>query len=95
MPLAKHEDTIKTLPSDRADQPFRAAILPRRARRRWAIANAQRVRASCEDLAIGPVTIANEISRRGLPAQGLGELARQSFGVGSHFGWVCCTFGAA
>ena len=79
MPLAKHDDMIKTFPSDRADQPFRAAVLAGRARRGGTVTNARRPKAAFEDLAIGAVTIANEISRRGLPALGLGELARQPF----------------
>jgi hypothetical protein len=58
MPFARHDDMIKTLPSDRADQPYRTAVLPRRARRRWAIANAHRAKAAFEDLAISAVAVA-------------------------------------
>jgi len=41
VPLAEHDDMVKTLPADRADQALGIAILPRRARRRRMVANAE------------------------------------------------------
>ena len=40
VPLAKDNDVIKTFPPDRANQPFRMAILSRRSWRGWPVANA-------------------------------------------------------
>ena len=60
MSLAEHHDMIKTFPPDRTDQPFSMPILPWRSRRRWSVTNAHRANPSGEDLAIGPIPIANE-----------------------------------
>jgi hypothetical protein len=40
MPLAEHNNVVKALPSDRADQSFSISVLPGGARRRRSIANA-------------------------------------------------------
>jgi hypothetical protein len=40
MALANDDDVIKTFPSDRADQPLRLSVLPRRPRRNRSVANA-------------------------------------------------------
>jgi hypothetical protein len=40
MALANDDDVIKTFPSDRADQPLRISILPRRPRGDRSVANA-------------------------------------------------------
>ncbi len=64
MPLAKHDDMIKTFPSDRADQPFATSILPRRSWRGRSVTNPYGAKTPCEYLAIDAVAIANEISRR-------------------------------
>ena len=55
MPLAKYDDMVKEVASDRADEPLTIAILPWRARRRWSITNAHRSKPSDEDLTIGPI----------------------------------------
>ncbi len=38
--LAKDDDMVKTFPPDRANQPFRMAILPWRLGRGWLVTNA-------------------------------------------------------
>jgi hypothetical protein len=35
--FAQDHDMIQALPADRADQPFRVSVLPRRPRRRWSV----------------------------------------------------------
>jgi hypothetical protein len=42
VPLAKDDDMVKTFPPDRANQPFRMAILPWRLGRGWPVAKALR-----------------------------------------------------
>ena len=64
MPLAKHDDMIKTFPSDRADQPLRMPILPSRSWRGRSVTNPHRAKTPFEYLAIDAVAISNEISRR-------------------------------
>ena len=39
VPLTKDDDMVKTFPPDRANQPFRVAILPWRLRRGWPVTN--------------------------------------------------------
>ena len=56
------------------------SILPWRSRRRWPVTYAHRANASGKDVTIGPITIANEILWRMLPAKRFGELPRNPFG---------------
>ncbi len=61
VPLSEHNNVVKAFPSDRTDQPFGTSILPRGAWRRWSVANANRSKSSDEDIAIGPIAIADQI----------------------------------
>jgi hypothetical protein len=79
MALANDHDVIKAFSSDRADQSFAMSILPRRAWGGWFVANAHGAKTSFEDVAIGAVTVADEIFRRLFPAAGFGELAGNPF----------------
>jgi hypothetical protein len=74
VPLAEHDDMIKTFPSDRADQPFSMSILPWRSRRGRPVTNAHRAKTPGEYLAVDPVPIADDVSRCSLPAASFGEL---------------------
>ena len=75
MPLAKHDDMIETLPSDRTDQAFAVSILPRRTSGGRLVANAHRAETSFENVAIGAIAVADEISWRLFPTTGFSELA--------------------
>ena len=81
MSLAEHHDMIQALAPDRTDQPFSMSILPRRSRRRWPVTDAHKANAS-DKTTIGPITIANEILWRMLPAGRFGELPRNPLAVG-------------
>jgi hypothetical protein len=59
--FAEYNDVVKAFPADRTDQPFRISILPRGARRRRSVANANRSESADKDLTIGPVPVSNEI----------------------------------
>src|SRR4051794_7681502 len=85
MPLTKYDYMIKALASDRADQSFRIAVLPRRSRRCRSVANAHRANAPNECLAVDAVAITNEVLRRALPTESLRDLLGDPFGsrVGS------------
>ena len=61
MPLAKYNNVVKAVPSDRADEPLTIAILPWRPRRDWPIPNAHCPKASDEDVAVNTVPIASEV----------------------------------
>src|SRR3984893_10294709 len=79
MPLAEHDNVVKTFPPDRTDRPFAISVLPRRSRRGWPIPNAHRPKAADEDVAVGRVAVTNDVSRRYFPTMGLGELVRNPF----------------
>src|SRR4051794_37073304 len=82
MPLAEYDQMIKTLASDRADQSFGIAVLPRRSRRRRSVANAHRSNSAGKCFSVDSVAIANEVSRRLIPANRLSNLPRNPFGRG-------------
>src|SRR6476646_3735813 len=67
MPLAKYDNVIQAFASDRADQSFRIAVLPRRSRRCRSVANTHRSSASGKCLSVDAVPIANQIGRHFLP----------------------------
>ena len=70
MPLAEHDNVVKTFPPDRTDRPFTISVLPRRARRGWPIPNAHRTRAADEDVTVDGVAVTNDVSRRYFPTIG-------------------------
>src|SRR6476661_8113871 len=75
MPLAEHDNVVKTFPPDRTDRPFTISVLPRRSRRGRPIPNAHRPKAADEDVTVDGVAVTDDVSRRHFPAIGLGELA--------------------
>ncbi len=79
MPLAEHDNVVKTFPPDRTDRPFTVSILPRRSRRGWPIPNAHRPKTADEDVTVDGVAVTNDVLRRYFPTAGLGELARNPF----------------
>src|SRR5690349_10819702 len=79
MPLAKHDHMIEALASDRADQSFSIAVLPRRSRRCRSVANAHRANAARKCLAVYAVAIANEVIRHRLPPASLADLPSDPF----------------
>jgi len=78
--LPEHDDMIKAFPSDRADQPFSMPILPWRSRRGWPVTNAHRTKPPGEYIAVDPIPIADDVSRCGPPAAGLGKLSGKPLG---------------
>src|ERR1700738_2111836 len=79
MPLAEHDNVVKTFPPDRTDRPFTNSILPRRSRRGRPIPNTHRPKAADEDVTVDGIAVTNDVSRRSFPAIGLGELVRNPF----------------
>src|ERR1700681_1654180 len=79
MPLAEHDNVVKTFSPDRTDRPFTIPVLPRRSRRGRPIPNAHRPKAADEDVTVDGVAVTDDVSRRHFPAIGLGELARNPF----------------
>src|SRR5258705_7224779 len=81
MPLAEDNDMVKTIPSDRTDEPLRMSVLPWRSWCDRPVPNAHRANATDKDIAIDTIPIANDIVRRLLPAVCLGELTRNPLGA--------------
>ena len=80
MTLAEHDHMIEALVSDRADQTFDIAVLPRRSRRCRSVANAHRSNAARKCLAVDAVPVADEILWRALPTTCLADLPGDPFG---------------
>src|ERR1700759_2793514 len=79
VPLAEHDNVVKTFPPDRTDRPFTISVPPRRSRRGWPIPNAHRPKAADEDVTVDGVAVADDVSRFYVPTIGLGELVRNPF----------------
>src|ERR1700759_1867293 len=79
MPLAEHDNVVKTFPPDRADRPFTIPVLPRRSRRGWPIPNAHRPKAADEDVTVDGGAVTDDVSRRCFPTIGLGDLGPYPF----------------
>src|ERR1700739_411259 len=77
VPLAEHDNVVKTFPADRTDRPFTTSVLPRRSRRGWPIPNAHRPKAADEDVTVDLVAVTKDVSRRYFPTTGLPPLGRR------------------
>ena len=77
MPFAEDNDMVKTIPSDRTDEPLRMSVLPWRSWcESWSVPNAHRANATDKDIAIDTIPIANEFF---LPVRVLSRLFRRLF----------------
>jgi len=82
VPLTECKDMVKTIASDRTDEPLRVSILPRRLRHDRSIRDARGAETTDEDLAIDAIPIANDISRCLLPAVWFGALVSMNEDLG-------------
>ena len=89
MSFAEDDDMVKTLPPDRANQPFRMAILPWRSRRGGPITNAHGAKPLFEYFAIDTVAIAEDVPRHRLPAVGLNKLPPSILAMGASYALPC------
>src|SRR6476619_4085694 len=74
MPHAKHDHMIEAIASDRADQSFSIAVLPRRSRRCRSVAKSRRANAPRTCLTVDAVAIANEVIWYRFPPASLADL---------------------
>ena len=81
MPLAEHNNMVKTIPSDRTDEPLRISVLPWRPWRDRPIPYTHCSKPLDDDIAIDAIPIANDISWRLLPAVGFGQLTGNPMGA--------------
>jgi len=67
MRLTQNNDVVHTLAPDRSDQPFSKAILPRRSWCGRLVPDAHGAQSACDDAAIDPIPIADEVPRSLIP----------------------------
>ena len=84
MRFAKHDHVVETFAADRADESLNVSILPGRSGCDRVVPNAHCTDPLHEDWTIRGISITNEISRRVVPWERLGDLARDPVR-----GWVC------
>ena len=72
MSFAEYNDMVKTIPSDRTDEPLRVSILPWRPWRDRPIPYAHCAKSLDDDSAVHAIPIANDILWRPLPTVSLG-----------------------
>src|SRR5580692_856648 len=85
MCLAEDNDVVQALAPDRSDQPFGKAVLPGRGWRGRLVPDAHGAQSACDDAAIDPVAIADEVVRSLIPGKRLRYLTCNPFGRG-----ICC-----
>jgi hypothetical protein len=79
MRFAQDDDMINALAPDRSDQPFGKAILPRRDWCRRLVPDAHGAQSACDDGAVDPIPIANEVLRGIISRKRLRYLTRNPF----------------
>src|ERR1700756_2259119 len=85
MHLAQDNDVVHTFTPDRSDQPFDKAILPRRGWCGRLVPDAHGAQSACDNAAIDPVPIADEVVWSLIPGKCLRYLTCNPFGRG-----ICC-----
>src|SRR5450631_1139328 len=74
--FTEYDHVVQALPADRADEPLNVSVLPGRSERNRPISNTHGAQALHEDWPVRDVPIPNEVSRRMVPRESLGDLAR-------------------
>src|SRR5450631_1671902 len=75
--LVEDDDVIETFAADRADDALDVGILPWRSRRGDDLLDRHRLDTIAEGLPIRSVSVSQQKARRGVPREGLSDLARQ------------------
>src|SRR5262245_51219683 len=81
MPFAEDNNMVKTIPPDRSDDPLRISVLPWRASRDRAVADAHGTHTTDERWAVGTIAVTNEITWYLSPCASLGELPSNPFRI--------------
>src|SRR3979411_1882855 len=85
MRLAEDNDVVQALAPGRSDQSLGNAILPRRGWCNWLVSDAHGAKSSCDNGAVDPIAIADEVARSLIPRKGLRYLTCNPFGRR-----ICC-----
>ena len=73
MPFAEDNDMVKTIPSDRTDEPLRMSVLPWRSWCDRSVPNAHRANATDKGIAMDTIPIANDFSCRCASSRGCSD----------------------
>src|SRR6195256_193523 len=79
MRLAEDNDVVQALAPDRSDQSLGNAILPRRGWCNWLVSDTHGAQSACDNGAVDPIAIADEVARSLIPRKCLYDLARNPF----------------
>src|SRR5262245_36819799 len=79
VPLAKHNNMVKTIPPDLSHEPPRTSVLTRRPHCNPPITDPRRSQPAEKGLAVGAITVTNTVARRPLPPVCLGQLPGNPF----------------
>src|ERR1700686_88483 len=79
MCLAEDNDVVRALAPDRSDQPFGKAVMPGRGWRGRLVPYAHGAQSACDDAAIDPIAIADEVTRSFIPRKCLRYLKGNPF----------------
>jgi hypothetical protein len=82
MGFAEYHDVIETFPTDRADEPLYVTVLPWRAWCDRSVPDAHGLEPARDDGAVGAIPVTNEVPRRLIPGERLGDLPRDPLSVG-------------
>src|SRR5665811_338441 len=74
--FTEYDHVVQALPADRANEPLNVSVLPGRSERNRTISNTHGAQTLHEDWPVRGVPIPNEVSRRGVQWESLGDLAR-------------------
>src|SRR5262245_21338681 len=72
----EHDQMVNALPPDRANQPFRKAILPLRAGRDGLVANAHCAQPASDNRTVNGVAVADQVAWRLVPRKSFRDLLR-------------------
>ena len=79
MRLAQDDEMVHALAPDGSDQPFGKAVLPRRGWCSRLVPDAHGPQPACNDGAVDPIPVPNEILRGIIPRKRRGQLTRNPF----------------
>src|SRR5882672_48781 len=85
MHLAEDNNVVQALAPDRSDQPFGKAVLPGRGWCGRLVSDAHGAQSACDNAAIDPISIADEVARSFIPRKCLRYLTCNPF-----CRWICC-----
>jgi hypothetical protein len=77
--FTERDQMVDTFPPDRADQPFRMPILPRRPGRDRSVPNTHGMQPASDGRTVNPVLVADQISWSFIPGKRFADLLRDPF----------------